>query len=149
MLTRIRQFFERELEPGVRQGDEHALRLATAALLFEMTRQDDTVTDDERAAVTAAVRDRFGLSTGEAETLTDLAEEEAHGATDYYQFTSLINQHFDHSQKIRMVESLWRVAAADGHVHHYEEHLVRRIAELLYVSHGEFIAAKHRAMNQM
>lgn len=146
MLKSIRRFFEREMEPGIRDGDEHALRLATAALLIETARQDETVTAAECDAVTRAVRDRFGLTEEEAENLMRLAEEEMRGATDYYQFTSLINRHLDHAQKIHMVESLWRVAAADGSVDRYEEHLVRRIAELLYLSHGEFIAAKHRAI---
>lgn len=147
MLDRLRQFFEREVAPGVRNGDEHALRLATAALLLEMTRQDEHVSAVERRAVIAAVRERFGLQDAEADEVIRLAEEEARNATDYFQFTSLINEHLDHSQKVHMVEALWRVAAADGHVHHYEEHLVRRIAELLYVSHGEFIAAKHRVLH--
>lgn len=147
MLKSIRRFFEREVEPGMRNGDEHALRLATTALLVETARQDETVTPAEWDVMFAAVRERFGLTAAEADELMRLAAEEARGATDYYQFTSLINRHFDHAQKIRVVESLWRVAGADGSVHQYEEHLVRRIAELLYVSHGEFIAAKHRALD--
>lgn len=147
MLERLRQFFEREVVPGVRGGDEHALRLATAALLLEMARQDEHVSAVERDAVIASVRERFGLDDAAADELIRLAAEEARNATDYFQFTSLINEHLDHSQKVRMVEALWRIAAADDHVHPYEEHLVRRLAELLYISHGEFIAAKHRALH--
>jgi uncharacterized tellurite resistance protein B-like protein len=147
MLARLRQFFEREIAPGVRNGDGHALQLATAALLLEMARQDEHVSATERGAVFTAVRERFNLECAEADALIQLAEDEARNATDYFQFTSLINEHVEHTQKIRLVEALWRVAAADQQVHHYEEHMVRRIAELLYLSHGEFIAAKHRALD--
>jgi len=146
MLRAIRRFFEAQVEPGMRDGDAHALRLATAALLIETARQDDSVTAVERDAMLATVGERFELGAEEAAELLRLAEQEVREATDYFQFTSLINRHFDHAQKIRVVESLWRIAGADGKVHHYEEHLVRRIAELLYLSHGEFIAAKHRAL---
>jgi uncharacterized tellurite resistance protein B-like protein len=73
-----------------------------------------------------------------------LAEEAAHHATSDYEFTSLINKGFTPEQKVKVVEHLWEVAFADRELHKYEEHLVRRIADLLYVSHTDFIAAKHR-----
>ena len=37
---------------------------------------------------------------------------------------------------------LWRVTCADGHVDKYEEYLVRKIADLLYVPHREYIRMK-------
>jgi uncharacterized tellurite resistance protein B-like protein len=39
---------------------------------------------------------------------------------------------------------LWQVAYADGSLDPYEEALVRKIADLIYVPHREFIQAKHR-----
>ena len=149
MLDAIKQFFESHLGPeaaGAAHDDEHALRLATAALLTEMTRVDAAVTEEERRAVATAVRGRFDLSEEEAGELLRLAEEQAQEAVDYHQFTSLINRKFSLDQKIKMVEQLWRVAYADEKLDKYEEHLVRKVAELLYVPHTEFIAAKHRVL---
>jgi uncharacterized tellurite resistance protein B-like protein len=149
MLDAIRQFFENHIAPEAAVGgrdDDHALRLATAALLMEMTRVDSTVAEEERRAVASAVRARFDLSEEEAAELMRLAEEQAQEAIDYHQFTSLINKKFSLDQKIKVVEQLWRVAYADEKLDKYEEHLVRKVAELLYVPHTEFIAAKHRVL---
>lgn len=147
MLSQLRDFFERNLKPAEEPGasGEHALRLATAALLFEMARQDERVRNEELTAIATAVRRKFGLSEAETRELMTLAEREIADSTDYYQFTSLINEGFTPEQKVRVVEHLWEVAWADGNIDRYEEHMVRKIAELLYVPHGAFIAAKHRA----
>jgi uncharacterized tellurite resistance protein B-like protein len=74
-----------------------------------------------------------------------MAEEERSESTDYYQFTSLINGNYTLEQKVCLVELLWRIAYANENLHQYEEHLVRKIADLLYVPHSAFIAAKFRA----
>ena len=148
MLNAIRQFFENNLlaaaKPGSGNSDEHALQLATAALLFEMMRMDEHVKEDERQVIFDELSRRFQLDKKETEELLQLAEEEARDATDYHQFTSLINQHFSPEQKLKVIELLWQVAFADGHLDSHEEHLVRKLSELLYVPHREFIAAKHR-----
>ena len=148
MLTQIATFFERHLLPREASGgqdQDQALRLAVAALLLEMTRMDETIQAEECAAVEGAIRAHFGLPPEQARELVDLAEAQRREATDYFQFTSLINQHYGPEQRVQLVEQLWRVAYADAELHRYEEHLVRKVAELLHVPHGAFIAAKHRA----
>ena len=148
MLGQIQDFFRQHLAPAAAEADRtHALRLAAAALLLEVTHLDHEVTPEERRAVTVAVREHFGLSGEEAAELLLCAEQERADSTDYYQFTSLINSEYDAARKVELVELMWRIAYADDSLHHYEEHLVRRVADLLYVPHGAFIAAKHRAMD--
>jgi len=147
MLNKIRHFFEQYLGPEVGQGQspQRQVELATAALLVEMSRQDDVVAEEERSAIAMALEQRFELSPEESRTLMGLAREEAQDATDYFRFTSIINDRFTLEQKVEVVEALWRVAFADGVLDKYEEHMVRKIADLLYVPHSAFIAAKHRA----
>lgn len=147
MLNAIRRFFDEQLRPpaGAEADPEHAIRLATAALLVEMTRMDDEVQEAERQAVLAALQGKFGLDEAETRQLVELAEEEARQATDYFQFTRLINDGFSAEQKIRVIEHLWEVAYADGRLDGQEEHMIRRLADLLHVPHREFINAKLRA----
>lgn len=146
MLKSIRDFFERHVAPG-RDGEpsRHSIELATAALLVEVVRCDSGITEDERRAVLDAVRDKFGLAPDEAETLIRLAEDEVRQANDLFQFTSLINRDFTQAQKLRVIELMWRAALADSHISAHEHHVLRRIAELLHVPHGDYIAAKMRA----
>jgi uncharacterized tellurite resistance protein B-like protein len=147
MLKTIVEFFERHMGgvPAAAVQENHKIQVATAALLVEMVRMDGEIQPAEREAVLRLVWSKFDLSAVEAATLVQLAEEEAGQATDFYQFTSLINKRFTKEQKVRLIESLWRIAYADAELHIYEEHLARKVANLLYVPHEDFIAAKMRA----
>lgn len=147
MLEAIRRFFEERLATSVKATQEasrHRLQLATAALLLEVARADQGVHEQEIATVERAISKVFQLTAAEVDELMQLARKEAQQATSDYAFTSLIKDGFEHADKVALVEMLWEVAYADGELHKYEEHLIRRIAELIYVPHKEFIAAKLR-----
>ena len=146
MLAAIRDFFDKHLASSdTPAAKAHTLELATATLLAEVVRLDGSISPEEREAVLAAVRGRFHLSEQEAATLFALAEAESKEATDYYQFTSLIRQHFGQEERQEMIELMWRAAYADAVLSAHEQHLIRKIADLLYVSHPAYIAAKMRA----
>lgn len=147
MLAAIQRFFTNQIDPGhrdVRRSDQHRLQVATGALLVEMMRTDVECTEGERAVVLGALRDKFELTEEETHELMELAEAEADDAIDHYQFTSLIKTGFSQEQKRKVVEYLWAVAYADANVDKHEEYLVRKIANLIGVSHKEFIEAKLR-----
>ncbi|MDD5324310.1 MAG: TerB family tellurite resistance protein [Polaromonas sp.] len=122
--------------------ETHALQLATAVLLVEVMRSDANVTDAEHAAITTALRARFSLSDDELAQLLAHAEQAAQSANDYFHFTSTMNEQFTQAQKIQVVEYMWQVAYADGQLDANENHLISKIAGLLHVTHGEYIAAK-------
>ncbi|MFZ5538246.1 MAG: TerB family tellurite resistance protein [Pseudomonadota bacterium] len=143
MLKAIREFFDRNMAASEAGG--HSIELATAALLVEVVRIDRETSPAEREAVLRAVHEKFGLSGAQADELLRLAEEEVRHATDYYQFTSLINRRFTQAQKERVIELMWRVAYADAELSAHELHLMRKIAGLLHVPDDAYIAAKLRA----
>jgi uncharacterized tellurite resistance protein B-like protein len=95
----------------------------------------------------AAARRKFGLDDAESRQLIELAEAEAADAHDLYQFTRQVNAAFTPEQKVRLIEELWRVAWSDDVLHRYEEHLIRKVADLIYVPHSAFIAAKLRVQD--
>ena len=146
MIDRIKQFFaSQEKEIAASGGSEHALRLATATLLVEMSRADQQVDSAETDTVLTAIRQRFELTEAEARNLADLGHDKADHATSLYEFTRVLNDQLSREQKLHVVELLWDVAYADGRIDKYEEQLLRKIAELIYVPHPDFIAAKLRA----
>ena len=124
---------------------ERTLQLASAVMLTEVMRADDDFGAAERLAVIDALRAQFALDDDEIAHLIELAERAAHEATDWFEFTSRINAHFDMAAKVRMVELMWRVAYADGHLSDRERHTLWRLADLLHVPHGAYINAKLRA----
>jgi uncharacterized tellurite resistance protein B-like protein len=145
MLNAIRDFFDRHIGAAPATNAGHTIELATAALLVEVARIDQNTSVAEKTAVLRAVREKFELTPEEAERLIALAEEEMKQASDYFQFTSLINRHFTQEQKQRVIELMWRVAYSDASLSAHENHLMRKVADLLHISHGDYIAAKMRA----
>jgi uncharacterized tellurite resistance protein B-like protein len=124
--------------------DTHAVHLAAAALLVEMSRADHRIDDRERAHIASALEEQFGLSAQEVRELVSAGETGADEATSLYEFTRHLNEHFSHEQKVLLVDQLWRVAYADGELEKHEAHLVRKVADLLHLRHSEYIGGKLR-----
>lgn len=148
MLKSLKDLFDSLVPPAPEadpQAAEHRLQLATAVMLVEVMRADASFHPGEREAVRAALRDKFALADDEAGRLAELAEATAHQATDLFSFTSRINERFEMPQKLRMVEHMWRIAYADGHLSEHERHVLWRIADLLHVPQGAYVHARMRA----
>jgi uncharacterized tellurite resistance protein B-like protein len=124
------------------------LRLAVAALLFEVVRADRVVEDDEKVVMRTAVQSTFGLTREEADELSRLAGEAARDAVSIYELTQIVDRGLPIEDKKRLVELLWLVAFADAQKDPYEEQMVRKIADLLHVPHPDFIDAKLRARKE-
>lgn len=131
-----------EADPAAR---ERARNLAMAALLVEVLRADYETAEAERRQVIESLRGMLGLGDAECAELLADAEQQVDRAHDLHQFTAEVNRALAPEEKLRLVEQMWRVAGADATVHKYEEHIIRRVSDLLHVSHREFIAAKLRA----
>jgi uncharacterized tellurite resistance protein B-like protein len=125
--------------------DATGLNLAVAVLLVEVLRADYSVEPGERRQIVESLGRQLGLGEVDSQELLELAESKAEDTNDLYQFTSQVNRACTDAEKRGLVEQLWRVALADSVVHKYEEHMIRRIADLLHVPHRAFIAAKLRA----
>lgn len=146
MITKLQRFFDRYIGDSSdnKAPLEHRLQLASAALMIEMLNVDEVVTDEEENRLRQIIRQRFKLDDEALESLIELAQEEKHEATDYYAFTSLLNEYYTQQQKIRLVEDLWQLAFADDRLDKFEEHLLRRLADLLHVPHQDYIRTKHK-----
>ncbi len=145
MLNQIKLFFEQHLaltSPEI--ISEEKLELAVAALFLEMMVMDDKVEPREQELIFSLIQQNFSLTAEQTTVLIELAEQQRKQATDYFQFTVLINKAYSLEQKIQLIESLWKIAFIDGVLDGDEEYLVRKIADLLYVPHTAFIMAKNR-----
>ena len=147
MLDSLKRLFE-ERSPSAPRSTENSgreLRLATAALLFEVVRADGNVDESERAIMRTAVQSTFDLAPGELDELVRTAETASTQAVSLYEFTRVLQAALAPEEKKRIVELLWLVAFADSRKDALEEHMIRKIAGLLGVSHPDFIDAKLRA----
>jgi uncharacterized tellurite resistance protein B-like protein len=121
------------------------LELACAALMFEVARADFAVDDLERAALTTLLAEEFSLSDQEVLTITEAAAEQADAATCLFEFTRAVNDLASVEQKRSLLGMMWRVAMADDALSRYEEHVIRKVADLLYLPHSDFMLAKREA----
>lgn len=145
LVNQIKLFFEQHLAFLVPEDNvEETLQLAAAALFLEMMTMDDEIGLKEQEVILSLIQQNFSLNSEQATLLVELAEQQVKQATDYFQFTSLINKTYSLEQKIHLVESLWKIAFVDNVLDAKEEYFVRKIAELLHVPHSAFILAKER-----
>ncbi|WP_311948786.1 tellurite resistance TerB family protein [Halomonas piscis] len=143
MLDAVTRFFQRALaEPEQSRDPALTLELACAALLCEVMRADFDSSPDERAALRTMLVSRLSVSADDVDELMALAEQKAEESVDHYQFVRLVSEHYDEVQRFELVKLMWQMAWADGEVDPLEEHRIRRLAGLLYVSHSDFIRAK-------
>ena len=147
MIQQLSRFFNRHLDLSLgvdQQPSSDPLRLAAAALLLEVARADFSVNSDEQESIQRMVASAYGLTPKETDELIELAEEEVNDATCLHSFTSLINEQWPLEKKIELVERMWQVAYADNHLDSHEQHLIRKIATLLYLPHKAYVEAKLR-----
>ena len=145
LKTLLAQIFNLTQDHASSVTDAHGLQLATAVLLIEVMRSDANTSDAERTAAVSALRHKFALTDAEMQPLLAQAERAANASNDYFRYTNAMNAHFTQAQKIQVVEHMWQVAFADGHLDANENHVISKVAGLLHVTHGEYIAAKLHA----
>ena len=147
MLAKLNALFDRAFS-GERASSpeerEHALRVATALLLIEVARADYADSLAEDAAMLESLEQLFSLDAADAKLLLDEARREADHAVELQQFTRRLHEQLSVAEKHRVVEMLWRVAFADQRLDKHEDHLVGRIAELLYVPRSDLIRIRNR-----
>lgn len=145
MLASIRDFFSSTPRLSSEPLSEERKRLACAALLIEVAVIDNEFDAQELSSVQAILQSEFGVSPEDLQELITLAQHECSEATSMYAFTQSVNQQCSFEEKFDLVKYMWQVAYADGDLDKYEEYLIRKVADLIHLGHGEFIRAKHAA----
>ncbi len=150
MLDSIKTFFTSRIKPASEPTPSaHALQLAAAALLLEVSRADFKMHDEELRAVADALGTNFAFSQEDTNDLLKVALAQNEDAVSLHPFVRLINDHFTVEQKRQIVEAMWRVAFSDRRLDKYEEAQIRKIADLLYVPHKDFIMTKLRVLESV
>lgn len=150
MLLKIKDFFNRSASLDNKESvtKEKRLQIAACALMIEMANIDDEFSEEELGRIVAVLKKEFNLQEEMAHELIGLSRQELGDSVDLWQFTSLINENFSPSEKIRLMELVWKVVYADGHLDQHEDYLVKKIAHLLNLRHGEMIDAKLKVLGK-
>ena len=119
-----------------------SIEIACAVLLCEVMRADNHFDETEQFAVRNLMLTHFTLSKEEVEQTIQKAVHSSEESNDIYTYTTIINQQFNIDEKIMLVKSLWQLALADGEIAAIEQHIIRKIADLLHLRHSEYITTK-------
>jgi uncharacterized tellurite resistance protein B-like protein len=122
--------------------DDARRRLAVAVLLMETARADFERSPVELEVVRRELTRMFGIDAQALEALIGDAARSAERAVSLHEFVGTLNDSLDAEAKREVLAMLWRVAYADGRIDPQEEHLIRRLADLLHVPHASFIRGK-------
>jgi len=149
MLQKIKRFFDDNVLANANSANsDHAVRLAMASLMIEVAESDYHDAPEEHDSVINIIKNSFDLSDAETNEIVDLARQEHADSIDYFQFTTLINQHYSAEQRIELIEKLWLIAFADHKLDKHEEHVIRRIADLIHVAHSDFMKTKLKVLSE-
>ena len=144
MIESLKKLFSAP-ETEHHKPDARQIAIAATALMVQLSRVDNDEDERELQAIVDCAIKAHQLTREEAEEILSHALDQAEDATSLYEFTGQINEYLDQESKQSLLESIWQVALADDRVDKYEEHLIRRMADLLHLNHREFIQARHKA----
>lgn len=142
MMTQLRKIFGAEPMAKGMLEDREPFELATAALLLELARSDFSESPTEIEAIRQLLQKRFSLDDAAVDTLMADAARRADRAVSLHEFTHRLNRELPESDKLAIIEMLWRVSHADGHIDKHEEQLVQRIAGLLHIPDRDRVRLK-------
>ena len=145
MLDRLEKLFKKRPQTDdlkSTKNHEQKIKLATAAVFIDMAYADFKIDANEEQEITASLQSLFELDTNEITQLIREAKVERDSKLDIYNFTKLLNQHFERGDRVQILEKLWLLIYADGRVDKYEDALIRKMTTLLGLEHGDMIKAK-------
>lgn len=119
--------------------------VASCALLIEMAYIDGEFSDEERLRIVSILKNEYGLPSSEIESVMKAAGDEVEESIDLWRFTSLINGYYSEDEKVRIIETVWKVVFSDGRLDKHEDYLVHTLADLLRLDHSQLIDAKLKA----
>ena len=129
--------------------DDKTSTKACIALLLETSMADEVLDESELQALKNTLQKDFLIDEDEIDELINLAKENVQDSTSLYEFSRDLNDNFDATERVKLIESMWKIAYADGNIDKYEEHIIRKVSNLIYVAHSDFINAKLSAKEKI
>ena len=142
MLKKISNIFKKKVTETPEEESLSSISKACSSLLIEVALSDKDFDEEEITSMKEILKTTHGISDETINELVSNAKQTVDESTSLYSYTREVNDNFTYDDKLLLLQSLWDIAYADGNVDKYEEHLIRKISDLIYISHSDFIQAK-------
>ena len=151
MIDLVKKFFGKRTKdsPAEREESVHDVRIATCALLLEMSQIDGVFSEAEREGIISIIKRDYGVDDEHVAAIIEAADKELKGSRDLWQFTNLINNNYTQEEKIKIIETVWCIAYTDGRLDKHEDFLVHKLANLLRLTHRQLIDTKVKVRQVM
>ena len=144
MINKIKDLITRfnTKEETTEESSSNLLDNACAALLVEIAFADKDFDETEKTSLKQSLIETYAVDESDIEEIIKDAEETVSESTSLYGYTRVVNDEFEYDDKLSLLKNLWKVAYADGNLDKYEEHLIRKISDLIHISHTDYINIK-------
>ena len=144
MINKIKDLITRfnTKEETTEESSSNLLDNACAALLVEIAFADKDFDETEKTSLKQSLIETYAVDESDIEEIIKDAEETVWESTSLYGYTRVVNDEFEYEDKLSLLKNLWKVAYADGNLDKYEEHLIRKISDLIHISHTDYINIK-------
>jgi uncharacterized tellurite resistance protein B-like protein len=152
MIDIVKKYFgkkPRDIKDKNSGDTQHNIQVASCALLLEMSHIDGEFDSSEQGRILSIIEKNFHLTDEDAEALLKAAKEELDGSVDLWRFTKLINENYSAEEKLGVIETVWKIAYADGKLDKHEDYLAHKLAQLLHVDHNRLMVAKAKAKGKL
>lgn len=148
MINFIKNIFKKNTEEVEINDDQNEVMIAAVSLMIEVSLADNVMDLTEINQLKKVLLDKFNITELKIDELIESGSKNQESSTSLYEFTRKINDEYDFSNKEKLITSMWEIAYADGNIDKYEEYVIRKVSDLIYVSHEDFIKSKQRAKNE-
>ena len=148
MLKSIQNIFQHRKQEVSDSSETYQRELAYASLLVEVIKSDEKFDDRELAELFDVLSRKLKIHDDDLHNFAELAKKKSDDSTSLFEFTREINDKYEYDEKVKLIEDLWRIAYSDGRLDKYEDYVIRKVADLIYVTHSDFIKSKLIIKNQ-
>ena len=145
MLKKLKDLFI-SADVAHENDDNKRLQVSLAALLVEIARADFDETAEEDNEIARILVDYFSVSADEAIALLTEAQVATDDSVSLYEFIRTLHASLSAEERLKVIELLWQLALSDKILNKYEDHLVRKIADLMYVPNSDVIRIKNQVL---
>ena len=135
---------KKNIKPNSLESFEDEVILSICILLIEVSKSDDDYDDIEKIKIIDLLEKQFLLNHDQINILMQMADKKNNEIISLHELTAGINKEYTYSEKKNVIKMLWDIAYSDGRIDKYEDYTVRKISDLLYIKHSDFIKAKLR-----
>jgi len=145
----IKKFFGEKSSNKENQDEINSsvIEEAVVVLLLRAASIDGKKDEQEIEAIKRLIIKQFNYDEEKASMLITSASEKEENSADLFEWSKIINDHYDLDSKKIVFSMMCEIICADGLIDPFESNLIRRLSGLLYISDKDAGAIKKKVMN--